>query len=237
MSNIVVLGDGILGSEIVKATKWDYISRSKDKFDITYEESFEKFFIKNNVPIWNTIVNCIANTDTYSEDKNSHWDTNYKSVYNLVLFCNKWNIKLVHISSDFVYSNSFKEKRSEIDVPVHFCNWYSYTKLLADSVIELLSNNYLICRCTHQVSPFKYDKAFIDRIGNFDYVNKISELIIKLINNNSCGIFNVGTNLKTMYELAKQTKSDVSPTMCKDNYPKDTSMNINKLKIELKNLK
>lgn len=237
MSNIVVLGDGILGSEIIKETKWDYISRSKDNFDITNESCFEGFFLYKGAPIWDTIVNCIANTDTYSSGKELHWDVNYKAVYNLVTFCNEWNIKLVHISSDFVYSNSFKEKRSELDVPVHFCNWYSYTKLLADSVIELLSNNYLICRCTHQVSPFKYEKAFINRIGNFDYVSKISELIIKLINNDSSGIFNVGTNLKTMYELAKQTKNNVTPTMCKEDYPKDTSMDINKLKIELKNLK
>ena len=31
---IVVLGDGLLGSEIVKQTGWDYISRKKDGFDI-----------------------------------------------------------------------------------------------------------------------------------------------------------------------------------------------------------
>ena len=32
---VLVLGDGKLGSEIVKQTKWDYISRKKDKFDFT----------------------------------------------------------------------------------------------------------------------------------------------------------------------------------------------------------
>ncbi len=236
MSSIVVLGDGILGSEITKTTKWDYISRSKNKFDITNENDFEYFLLYKGAPRWDTIVNCIANTDTYSSSKELHWEVNYKAVYNLVTFCNKWKIKLVHISSDFVYSNSDKEKRSELDVPVHFCNWYSYTKLLADSVIELLSNDYLICRCTHQVNPFRYEKAFIDRIGNFDYVNKISELIIKLINNNSSGIFNVGTDLKTMYDLAKQTSYNVIPILSKENYPKNTSMNLDKLKKELENL-
>ena len=27
---IVILGDGLLGSELVKQTNWDYISRKKD---------------------------------------------------------------------------------------------------------------------------------------------------------------------------------------------------------------
>ena len=28
--NILVLGDGLLGSEIINQTKWDYMSRKKD---------------------------------------------------------------------------------------------------------------------------------------------------------------------------------------------------------------
>ena len=32
---VVVLGDGLLGSEIVKQTGWDIISRKKDRFNIT----------------------------------------------------------------------------------------------------------------------------------------------------------------------------------------------------------
>jgi hypothetical protein len=32
--NVLVLGDGLLGSEIVKQTGWNFISRKKDEFDI-----------------------------------------------------------------------------------------------------------------------------------------------------------------------------------------------------------
>ena len=31
---VLVLGDGLLGSEIVRQTNWDCISRKKDGFDI-----------------------------------------------------------------------------------------------------------------------------------------------------------------------------------------------------------
>ena len=31
---ILILGDGLLGSEIIKQSNWEYISRSKDNFDV-----------------------------------------------------------------------------------------------------------------------------------------------------------------------------------------------------------
>jgi dTDP-4-dehydrorhamnose reductase len=57
---------------------------------------------------------------------------------------------LVHISTDYLYSGSVSNA-SESDVPVHCNNWYGYTKLLADGLVQLESNNYLICRCTHKL--------------------------------------------------------------------------------------
>ena len=69
---IIVLGSGLLGSEIIKQTNWDSVSLKKDAFDINDESSFSKLLG------YDVVVNCIANTDTYSIDKDSHWNTNYK---------------------------------------------------------------------------------------------------------------------------------------------------------------
>ena len=57
---VLVLGDGLLGSEIVRQTGWDYISRKKDGVDFTKPLSYIEHTNK-----YNTIINCIANTDTY----------------------------------------------------------------------------------------------------------------------------------------------------------------------------
>jgi hypothetical protein len=229
---VVVLGDGLLGSEIVKQTGWDIISRKKNGFDITQPNKFINYFIDIFDGViaskkYDVVVNCIANTNTYSTNKEEHWDTNYKGVADLVDFCNKWEIKLVHISTDYVYTNSIPEA-SENDIPIHGNNWYSYTKLLADAYIELRSNNYLICRETHKPKPFPYNKAWIDQIGNFDYVDKISSIINQLIKIDSIGIFNIGTELKSIYELANRTISS-TPVLKPNNVPSDTSMNLNKL--------
>ena len=218
---VLVLGDGLLGTEIIKQTGWDCISRKKDGFDITIS-SF------NCLLEYDTIINCIAYTDTYSDDKEKHWDVNYKSVILLANYCSFHNIKLVHISSDYVYTNSV-ENASENDVPVHGRNWYSYTKLLGDSYIQLNKEN-LVLRGTHKQFPFKHPQAWINQIGNFDYVSIIAKIIIDLVKSKSTGLFNIGTELKTMYDLAKRTNPNVGPIINTDNkIPKNVSMNINKL--------
>jgi len=230
---IVILGDGLLGSNIHQITGWDIISRKQNSFDITQPELFYKYFIESYegvifTPKYNVIVNCIANTNTYSNDKTSHWNVNYKGVANLVDFCVIHNIKLVHISSDYVYTNSV-ENASENDVPIHGNNWYSYTKLLADAYIELKSNNYLICRGTHKPKPFPYDKAWINQTGNFDYVDCIATYIIHLIHTKAVGLYNIGTETKTVYDLAQKTNPDVKQAFKLDNVPLNTTMNVNKL--------
>lgn len=234
---IVILGNGLLGSEIHKQTGWDIISRKENGFDITQPDKFLSYFIEvfDGVAAckkYDVIVNCIANTNTYSNSKEEHWNVNYKGVADLVDFCNLWGIKLVHISTDYVYTNSINEA-SENDVPIHGNNWYSYTKLLGDSYIELKSNNYLICRGTHKPKPFPYDKAWVDQTGNFDYVDVISNLIIKLITNNHSGVFNIGTEKKSIYDLASRTK-EVKASPRPLNTPKNTTINTNKLKDAIK---
>ena len=234
---VLILGDGLLGEEIYNQTGWDLISRKKNGFDITQPDEFFFFFYDvfdglAAVKKYDIVINCIANTNTYSTNKEEHWDTNYKGIANLVDFCNKWNIKLVHISTDYVYTNSINEA-SEDDIPIHGNNWYSYTKLLADAYIELKSNNYLICRGTHKPKPFPYNKAWIDQIGNFDYVDIIANLIIQLVKNNSNGLFNIGTQIKSIYELASQTTS-VKVAFRPSETPGNTTMNVNKLNDGLK---
>lgn len=215
---VLVLGDGLLGGEIVKQTNWDFLSRKKG-FDINDLTKINDSY--------NVILNCIAHTDTYSKDKDKHWEVNCVFVKNLIDFCNEKNIKLIHISTDYIYSNSV-EDASEEDVPVHCDNWYGYTKLLGDGLVQLLSKDYLIIRCTHKPTPFPYEKAWINQIGNFDYVDVISSLIIKAINKNLNGVYNLGTEKKTIFDLASKTK-DVVPTYSPDYVPKNTTMNLDKL--------
>lgn len=227
MSKILVLGDGLLGSEIVKQTLWDKLSRSRDGFDIRNLYSHEEVLKK-----YDTIVNCIAFTSTYSEDSNTHWNVNYKSVALLSYFCRTHNIKLVHISTDHVYANS-PEHATEETVPQHLGTWYGYTKLLGDAHVQMELENYLIIRASHKPYPFPYENAWSDQLTNGDYVTVISKLIIELIRKGSKGIYNIGTAMKTWYGLTREEFS-TTPILSPEGAPKNVTMNLTKLQNELK---
>jgi len=228
---VIILGDGLLAKQIELQTGWFFVSRKKDKIDFTKEESYFHFLSDYDV-----ILNCIANTDTYSTNKKEHWDTNYKAVSRLTDYCHDNNKKLVHISTDYVYANSTGIP-TESDVPVHAENWYSYTKLLADSYIELKGREYLIIRCSHKPKPFPYRKAFSNISGNFDYVDVIAKNIIQLIEKKANGIYNVGTHSKTLHMLASQTVDNIQPDLAPNHMPTNLRMNITKQTKKLRNEK
>jgi dTDP-4-dehydrorhamnose reductase len=229
---ILVLGDGKLGSEIIKQSGWNYISRKKDGFNITEPHKYGDYFLKTvqnkKIKKYDVVVNCIANTDTYSEDKKAMFETNFEAVADLSDFCHAFNIKLVHISTDYVYAGSVN-KAAEEDRAVPSENWYTYYKLLADEYVSFTNDNALMCRCSFKSRPFEFKYAWVDQMGNFDYIDVIANLIIKLINKEAKGIYNVGTNLKTIYDLAKQTNSEIKPSRKPEQAPANISMNIDKL--------
>ena len=204
---VLVLGDGLLGSEIIRQTNWEYLSINKDKIDVLNDFMEFIHMIEDINP--DVIVNCIGYTKTYDTERKHHWDLNYGFVVNLVDFCSDYGVKLVHISTDYIYANS-KNKKSEEDIPVHQETWYSYCKLISDAYVQLRANNYLMFRCSFKPKPFPYEKAFVNIMGNFDYVDVIAKQMIDLINDGKTGIWNIGTEFKSVYELAIQTRPQVN---------------------------
>lgn len=215
---ILILGDGLLGSEINKQTQWDIISRKKDKIEALDFDLWSYKLIPYDI-----VINCIAYTDSYSKDKQNHYKINYEFVSKLVSFCNKNNKKLVHISTEFVYAYNISLPTEE-DIPQPDNSWYAYTKLLADEYIQLKSNKYLICRELHKPNPFPYEKVW-DVQTSGDTVDKIAKLIIRLIYKDANGIYNVGTGGKNLKELAPNSVLIPPPTYV----PQDTRMNLDKL--------
>ena len=219
---VLILGDGKFATELVKQTNWPFISRKKDQININSKSSY-KLYIEN----FYVVINCIAYTDTYSVDKEKNWNVNVKFVKDLCDICNELNKKLIHISTDYLYSGS-KEVASEEDVPVHLPTWYGYTKLIGDAIVQLELRDYLICRLSFKENPFPYKAAWSDIKTNTDYIDVIAKLTIELINKGASGIYNIGTEVKSIYELAKKTNK-VKPINRPPEVPFDTSMNINKL--------
>jgi dTDP-4-dehydrorhamnose reductase len=223
-NNVLVLGDGLLGSELIRQTGWNYLSRRKDGINFNNLETYFKFTYG-----YDTIINCIAYTEVNSNEKKEHILTNFKSVVTLANYCNQVDKKLVHISTDYVYSNS-KPDASEEDIPSNCTNWYTYSKILSDGYIEAFSQKYLLIRTSFKPRPYPHPKATI-QVGNFGYVDEIASLIIKLVRGNANGVFNVGLEKSTMFDFASRTREvtmhEKNPV---ESMPVDISMNITKMK-------
>lgn len=225
MNNNLILGDGLLGKELRKQTGWAYISRKKDGINFCDLYSYAHLLYDFDV-----IINTIACTKTYSTDKQCHWDTNFVAVCDLVDFLNKKEKKIVQISTDYVYSGSNYDATEE-DVPVHCKTFYGYTKLLGESYVQARARDYLIIRTSFKPYPFPYQKAITCQTGNFDFVDTISSFIIDLIERGASGVYNVGTDKKTILDLARTTGSPIpSSEMIHPEMPLDISMNIKKMR-------
>lgn len=219
----VILGDGLLGSAVIGISGWNYVSRRDHGFDINKPQTWKNCIPKETT----TIINLVANTDTYTDDLDSLFETNYRGVIRLVDYCNENGIKLVHFSTDYVYEKSRTNAKETFKaVPG---NAYAMSKLLADEYIMKHSNNYLILRGAQKPDPFPYDKAFTDVVGNFDYPDAIGELVVKMVKLGAKGLYNIGTELKSVYELAQRSHPNVRPVESPKHFPNDVSMNLDKM--------
>ena len=217
---VLILGDGLLGKEIASQTKWDVASRKLGNLpDIN---DFGE--LSNLIYTYDVVINCIAYTDTYLPNKQPHYDVNYKFATDISDVCNNEDVKLVHISTEFVYANN-EGLPTEDDIPIPNNTWYGYTKLLADEYIQLCNPNYLICRELHKPNPFPYNEVWKVQTSG-DTVDKIANLIIQLINKNASGVFNVGTGDKWLKELAPKSCKQIPPPF---RTPNDTRMSLIKL--------
>lgn len=94
--------------------------------------------------------------------------------------------------------------------------------------------NGLIVRTTFRCWPWPYDKAPTDCYTSQDYVKVIAKEISILLENVHKvpdKIIHIGTERKSVYELAKRSNPDISPCTRADlpvSLPFDTSLNINR---------
>lgn len=147
-------------------------------------------------------------------------------------------IKFIYISTDYVYPGDEGNYKEEDRVrPV---NYYAMTKLAGEAFASRPDD--LVIRTSFKPNkPWPYPKAFDDLYTSADYVDIIAPMITNLIVGKAEGVYNVGTERKTIYELARRRNPEIKP-MSKNDIkgvllPHDTSMDISKYKdFELNNM-
>ena len=222
---ILLLGaSGILGSHLKKIDPV-MICPSHHDCDITNTKYLRKY-IEFHEP--DVIINCVA-IKNVEQRKSLAIKTNIIGNANIAMLCNEYGIRLVYISTDYVYKGD-RGNYKETDEVLPF-NSYAWSKLGGETS-TMLVENHLIIRTSFGESKFDYDKAFEDKITSKDYVDVIAPLIYKASIGNIKGILNIGTESKTMYDYAVKRNSEVLPIKLSDSEhdsPKDTSLNLDRL--------
>ncbi len=202
--NILVTGSaGQLGKSI-KASSinsfHNFFFKNKNELDITDYNSLDKFVKNNRI---NFIINCAAFTNVNKSEKNKLLakKINHFAVENIAKLCDKLNIKLIHISTDYVFDGKKNKPYVENDItnPV---NYYGFTKLAGErAILNQNLKNSLIIRTSLLYSH--YGNNFVSKIikkinssKNFSVVNKyyssptnstdLSNVILSIINKINC---------------------------------------------------
>ena len=157
MLNVLVTGsDGQLGSEI-KALSVDfpnnYLFTDKNELDITDEEAIKSFVDLNDIDI---IINCAAYTavDQAEDDQINADKINHLAVKYLAQIAKGKNIKLIHVSTDYVFDGTNCKPYVESD-PVNPQSVYGQTKLDGEeAMLDINPKNSIIIRTSWVYSSF-----------------------------------------------------------------------------------
>tara|TARA_Y200000002_G_scaffold382016_1_gene397685 strand:- start:451 stop:1071 length:621 start_codon:yes stop_codon:yes gene_type:complete len=159
-------------------------------------------------------------------------DLNIIGSANVVKVCSKFKIKLIYFSTNYVYpckNGNYKETDSLMPI-----NNYAWSKLGGEASVQLYKNS-LILRLSMTDYPFVHKKAFKGAYSSFMYNKEISKIIPYILNER--GILNIGGEKREIFKFAKKFgQNKIFPIKLKKikNFPKDSSIDIKKIKKILK---
>jgi dTDP-4-dehydrorhamnose reductase len=188
MKIILFGGSGTLGKELQKLNP-DIICPTHDKCDITDWEMVFDLIDRSNPDI---VINLAAATDNRQIEKdpdNAIW-TNIIGASYVSLRCFHKNIRLVYVSTDYIYEGS-RGNYLESD-PVKPFNLYAATKLGGEMAAKAVKNQ-LIIRTSFGKNDFEYKEAFTDKWTSKCYADEIAPMILEAALSPLTGVLNLGT--------------------------------------------
>jgi dTDP-4-dehydrorhamnose reductase len=226
MPNILVTGsNGQLGSEIKKTSSnysYSFFFTDRNELDISDEKKVKEFIEKNNI---DTIINCAAYTavDKAEEEKELADKVNHIAVKNLAMLSNEFNLKLVHISTDYVFDGTNYKPYTEDDI-TNPKSVYGETKLNGEkSIVEINPLNSIIIRTSWVYSSYgnNFVKTMLklgkekeslgviyDQVGTPTFAKDLAKTILDIIpkiNNEKTQVFNYSNEgVLSWYDFAKE---------------------------------
>ena len=223
-------GSGNLASEIVKANKEHKIlSLSKKELNVCSKNKILSWLKKFKPDVFIHTAALTRPMVKHINHPNTSIETNIIGTSNVVLACIELNIKVIYISTDYVYpcvNGNYSEKNALLPV-----NEYAWSKLGGECAVKLYKNS-LILRMALCQQPFPHPKALVDIKKSYLYMDEAAKIILKLLDQK--GIINVGGETMSPFEFARKDNPNVKKITLDEvgdvKMGKDASMNVNKMK-------
>lgn len=111
----------------------DYVDMND--MDISNFDSVRAWFTKHDP--YDVVINCAAmtNVDGCDQDRKAAFAANAQGPYHLALMCEEQHAKLVHVSTDYVFSGDDPKPRKESDIP-HPISGYGQSKFAGEALVK-----------------------------------------------------------------------------------------------------
>ena len=147
-----------------------------------------------------TIIHCAAYTSPPKCEASpiQSLDVNIGGTLNITRECLIRNIRLVYISTEYVFEGTMGEY-VETD-PVLPQNKYAWSKLAGEAIVRHLSD-YLIIRCAFTDRPFPHLQAPVDQFSSRVSTDELVSMLLPLLPK-AQGVFHLGTDRRSVYDYA-----------------------------------
>ena len=202
--------------ELVRISKSGDVDYTADCSDA---EALDGILKKETPDIVVNAAKAKTSADECEGNKNDTWLANTRLPVNLAKAQARFGYRLIHISSDWVYEGKKDDVYSEESL-LYPQNFYSYTKAVADEVVQHVCEDYVILRpeaifgidgrqsnvfCRIKTAmegnmPIKMNK---DQYSQPIYAGLLAMIISKCCKNGVSGVYNAaGPDYVSRYDLA-----------------------------------
>ena len=229
---ILITGiSGMLGVDLYQALREEYevtgLDRrdfpsspypSVDRTDIIDLEAVKELFFRLTP---NFVIHAAAYTDVdgCEKDADKAYKVNALGTRNIALACQKLDIPLLYMSTDFVFGGDKKTPYDESDEPAPI-NIYGRSKLAGENYIQSLLSRYFIVRSSWLYGPWGKNfvttilklareksvlKVVDDQVGSPTYTKDLSQQIKRLVATGLYGTYHITNSGRcSWYEFTRE---------------------------------
>ncbi len=224
MKILLTGGSGLLGREILKLDP-GLTAPGHEELDITQGLSVQEAF-KRHRP--DAVLHLAADTNTLEQETHPEkgLQTNIIGTGHVAMVCMEQKIRLVYTSTDYVYQGPGPHREEE---PVRAPYNFAWSKLGGEAAVAMCPNS-LVLRLSFGPAPFPWDQVYEEQFNSKLYVDEIAPLVLSAARSSVQGILNIGGPRTTLEAYAKRTRPDIRTIPCPAWVPKDTSLDLGKMK-------